>query len=56
MVEGINPMWLALFQCIQEGNANYMQAIIHETLRKSSSPIVPHVASVDSDIDGRKAR
>lgn len=40
------------FQCIQDRNTNYMQALIHETLRKSSSPIVPHVASVDSSIDG----
>lgn len=29
-----------------------MKAVIYETLRKTASPIVPHVASVDSSIDG----
>lgn len=30
----------------------YTEAVIWETLRKASSPIVPHVASTDSDIEG----
>ncbi|XP_034937201.1 cytochrome P450 307a1-like [Chelonus insularis] len=30
----------------------YTDAVIWETLRISSSPIVPHVATVDTDIDG----
>ena len=30
-----------------------MQAILYETLRKTSSPIVPHVASEDTAIAGK---
>lgn len=32
----------------------YTEATLWETLRKASSPIVPHVASTDSEIDGFK--
>ncbi|OXA62274.1 cytochrome P450 307a1 isoform X2 [Folsomia candida] len=36
----------------EQGNKEYIQAVIYETLRRTSSPIVPHVASCNSSIGG----
>ncbi|ODN04386.1 Cytochrome P450 [Orchesella cincta] len=39
-------------QHFEMGNKDYILAVIYETLRKTSSPIVPHVASADAYLDG----
>ncbi|CAG7728183.1 unnamed protein product [Allacma fusca] len=39
-------------KCVQTRNGDYMKAVLYETLRKTSSPIVPHVASEDTSIAG----
>lgn len=40
-------------QHFEEGNKDYVLAVIYETLRKTSSPIVPHVASSDCYLNGK---
>lgn len=44
--------FFVFYQHFELGHKDYILAVIYETLRKTSSPIVPHVASTDTYLDG----